>query len=104
MLERQKLVGVVLPHDGNCYMDSNTGIYTHATTLDYPSISVIRQRIIENDVFVIFAVTEEQKANYNQLSQQFHRFSVTEGIDDGENDDNSITRVIENEYKVSLKS
>lgn len=73
-------------------------MYTHAAALDYPSVSLVRQKIRENDVFVIFAVTKDQESTYRQLSEHLDPFAVTRGIDD----DNSINEVIETEYKVSI--
>lgn len=99
VLIKLKLLGIVLPHDGQCYVDSK-GKYTHDAILDYPSISLVRQSIRENDVFVIFAVTSGQKSNYEELSKQLDPFSVTQGIDN----ENSITKVIEDQYKVSCNN
>ncbi|ODM97905.1 Integrin beta-PS, partial [Orchesella cincta] len=90
-----KLVGVVQPHDGNCYVDTS-GAYTHDTVLDYPSISLLRQRIKEKDFFVIFAVTKDQRSVYTELSRNLDpSFAVTQEIDN----DKSIITVIEDEYK-----
>jgi len=79
-----------------CHVDAN-GTYTHATIFDYPSIGQIRNKILENQIFVIFAVTKDQKSLYERLSKELEPLSVTEIIDEGV----SITRVITREYNVN---
>ena len=44
-----------------------SGSYTHSTTQDYPSVSQINQKVKENAVNLIFAVTKEQIHIYEQL-------------------------------------
>ena len=42
-------------------------MYTHSSTLDYPSISQVNLKVKENAINVIFAVTEEKIKIYKQL-------------------------------------
>ncbi|XP_014230256.1 integrin beta-PS [Trichogramma pretiosum] len=62
-----KLGGIVKPNDGMCHLDK-TGLYTHSTLQDYPSISQINRKVKENSVNIIWAVTEEQIRIYNNLT------------------------------------
>lgn len=44
-----KLAGIIKPNDGKCHLDEN-GFYTHALSLDYPSISQIYKILHQNKV------------------------------------------------------
>ncbi|XP_013400063.1 integrin beta-PS [Lingula anatina] len=79
-----KLGGIVTPNDGQCHLDG-TGTYTHSTLLDYPSISQIRSKLSENKMNLIFAVTAEQKAIYEKLSDLIEGSSTGELADDSSN-------------------
>ncbi|XP_049778654.1 integrin beta-PS isoform X1 [Schistocerca cancellata] len=61
-----KLGGIVKPNDGECHLDSS-GLYTHSTIQDYPSISQLNLKVRDNSIHVIFAVTAEQFSVYDQL-------------------------------------
>ncbi|XP_064614126.1 integrin beta-1-like [Liolophura sinensis] len=63
-----KLGGIVKPNDGKCHLDSD-GYYTESTNQDYPSISQLAAKISEENVNVIFAVTEGQFPTYKRLSK-----------------------------------
>ncbi|KAF0293498.1 Integrin beta-PS [Amphibalanus amphitrite] len=70
-----KLGGVVKPNDGVCHLDSR-GRYTHSDMLDYPSVSQINQKVKENSINVIFAVTAEQRETYDELSRHIEASSA----------------------------
>ncbi|KAJ8878260.1 hypothetical protein PR048_018837 [Dryococelus australis] len=63
-----KLGGIVKPNDGKCHLDE-VGSYTHSTLQDYPSISQINQKVKDNAINVIFAVTKEQINVYSSLQK-----------------------------------
>ncbi|KAK2720272.1 hypothetical protein QYM36_004226 [Artemia franciscana] len=63
-----KLGGIVKPNDGKCHLEN--GQYTHSTIQDYPSVSQINQKVKENSINLIFAVTADQLPVYEQLSNQ----------------------------------
>ena len=50
-----QLGGVVLPNDGKCHMMD--GHYAAATKFDYPSLSYLRERMLEAEIVPIFATT-----------------------------------------------
>uniref|UniRef100_A0A8C7T213 Integrin beta n=1 Tax=Oncorhynchus mykiss TaxID=8022 RepID=A0A8C7T213_ONCMY len=52
-----KLGGIVLPNDGKCHLENN--MYTVSHYYDYPSIAHLVQKLSDNNIQTIFAVTEE---------------------------------------------
>ncbi|XP_069770555.1 integrin beta-1-like [Narcine bancroftii] len=61
-----KLGGIVLPNDGNCHLNTQ-GLYTMSDYYDYPSIAHLVQKLSENNIQPIFAVTNEFKGIYKEL-------------------------------------
>uniref|UniRef100_A0A8C1YNU3 Integrin beta n=1 Tax=Cyprinus carpio TaxID=7962 RepID=A0A8C1YNU3_CYPCA len=59
-----KLGGIVLPNDGRCHLENN--MYTMSHYYDYPSIAHLVQKLSENNIQTIFAVTEEFQPVYKQ--------------------------------------
>lgn len=88
-----KLGGIVKPNDGECHLDRH-GTYTESTNQDYPSISQVNQKVQENHVNIIFAVTENQFGIYQRL------MPLIEGSSAGrlENDSSNIVQLVEEEY------
>ncbi|TRY89151.1 hypothetical protein DNTS_018073 [Danionella cerebrum] len=60
-----KLGGIVLPNDGRCHLENN--MYTMSHYYDYPSIAHLVQKLSENNIQTIFAVTEEFQPVYKKL-------------------------------------
>lgn len=54
------------PNDGECHLDGE-GYYTKSTEQDYPSIALLHQKIKEHRVNMIFAVTQRNRALYEQV-------------------------------------
>ncbi|KAF6209301.1 hypothetical protein GE061_015046 [Apolygus lucorum] len=88
-----KLGGIVKPNDGQCHLDG-TGLYTHSTTQDYPSVSQINLKVKENAINVIFAVTQEQIHVYNRLMKH------VEGSFAGvlSNDSSNVVELVKDQY------
>ncbi|XP_069004707.1 integrin beta-3a [Embiotoca jacksoni] len=64
-----RVAGIVQPHDGQCHLDSDN-VYNKSTVLDYPSLGLMTQKMSENNINLIFAVTHvvvELYKNYSQL-------------------------------------
>ena len=78
-------------------MDSK-GVYTHSTNLDYPSVSQINQKVKENSVNIIFAVTEEQFNVYDLLQQNVEGSSVGTLS----NDSCNIGELVKAQYQVTI--
>ncbi|XP_034536798.1 integrin beta-6 [Notolabrus celidotus] len=58
-----KLAGIVVPNDGQCHMDVNNE-YSMSTVQEYPTLAQLSDKVVENNILLIFAVTENQKSNY----------------------------------------
>lgn len=88
-----KLGGIVKPNDGICHLDSS-GLYTHSSLQDYPSISQINQKVKQNAINIIWAVTQGEMSIYSRLC------SHIEGSSAGElsNDSSNIVELIKNQY------
>uniref|UniRef100_A0A3Q3MF42 Integrin beta n=1 Tax=Mastacembelus armatus TaxID=205130 RepID=A0A3Q3MF42_9TELE len=63
-----KLGGIVLPNDGKCHLENN--VYTMSHYYDYPSIAHLVQKLSDNNIQTIFAVTEEFQPVYQSLSSE----------------------------------
>ncbi|CAI9609880.1 unnamed protein product, partial [Staurois parvus] len=69
-----KLGGIVLPNDGKCHMRDN--MYTMSHYYDYPSIAHLVQKLSENNIQTIFAVTEEFQPVYKELKNLIPKSAV----------------------------
>uniref|UniRef100_A0A3B5MWA9 Integrin beta n=1 Tax=Xiphophorus couchianus TaxID=32473 RepID=A0A3B5MWA9_9TELE len=52
-----RLGGLVQPHDGRCHLN-NHNEYSASTKMDYPSLALLGEKLAENNIFLIFAVTK----------------------------------------------
>ncbi|XP_074658572.1 integrin beta pat-3-like [Tubulanus polymorphus] len=94
-----KLGGIVKPNDGQCHLD-NQGVYTESIHQDYPSISQISSKVMEDNVNMIFAVTTDQVKIYSDLTK------FIEGSTAGElaNDSSNVVELVQDNYnKISSK-
>nr|XP_031838530.1 integrin beta-PS-like [Nomia melanderi] len=80
-----KLGGIIKPNDGECHLDG-TGLYTHSSLQDYPSISQINLKVKQNAINVIWAVTEEQINIYKRLTNHVEGSFAGKLSDDSSND------------------
>ncbi|XP_030378014.1 integrin beta-PS isoform X2 [Scaptodrosophila lebanonensis] len=89
-----KLGGVIAPNDGECHLNSQ-GMYTHSIIQDYPSISQINQKVKQNAINIIFAVTQSQHSIYQKLS------SHIEGSSSAilSNDSSNVVDLVLQEYR-----
>uniref|UniRef100_A0A6Q2YE29 Integrin beta n=1 Tax=Esox lucius TaxID=8010 RepID=A0A6Q2YE29_ESOLU len=62
-----KISGIVIPNDGECHLDGNNE-YSMSTHLEYPSLGQLMDKLVENNILLIFAVTENQKRNYENYA------------------------------------
>uniref|UniRef100_A0A8D2L8D5 Integrin beta n=2 Tax=Varanus komodoensis TaxID=61221 RepID=A0A8D2L8D5_VARKO len=62
-----KLAGIVIPNDGECHLDDNNE-YSMSTVLEYPSLGQLIEKIVQNNVLLIFAVTKEQFPLYEKYA------------------------------------
>ncbi|KAM6980764.1 integrin beta-7 [Aplochiton taeniatus] len=62
-----KLAGIYEPHDGKCHLNGS-GFYG-GKTFDYPSVGHLSKVLADNDIQLIFAVTEDIVPAYKALSK-----------------------------------
>ncbi|KAL2081214.1 hypothetical protein ACEWY4_023067 [Coilia grayii] len=62
-----KLGGLVQPHDGMCHLDDKNE-YDASTKMDYPSLALLGEKLAENNIFLIFAVTKRHAVLYKNLT------------------------------------
>ncbi|XP_076121111.1 integrin beta-3a [Alosa pseudoharengus] len=63
-----RIAGVIQPHDGQCHLDELNN-YSKSTTLDYPSLALITEKLSENNINLIFAVTNYVAPLYRNYSE-----------------------------------
>ncbi|XP_039550997.1 integrin beta-1-like isoform X2 [Pimephales promelas] len=69
-----KLGGIVRPNDGKCHLSNN--MYTMSNYFDYPTISQLVDTLNDNNIQTIFAVTEQFRALYQELSALIPKSTV----------------------------
>ncbi|XP_055785586.1 integrin beta-6-like isoform X1 [Salvelinus fontinalis] len=89
-----KMSGIVVPNDGECHLDSNNE-YSMAAHLEYPTLGQLMDKLVENNILLIFAVTENQKHNYENYANFIP--GATVGV--LESDSRNILELIVTAYK-----
>uniref|UniRef100_A0A8C2HKK3 Integrin beta n=1 Tax=Cyprinus carpio TaxID=7962 RepID=A0A8C2HKK3_CYPCA len=62
-----RLGGLVYPHDGQCHLNDKNE-YSAANKMDYPSLALLGEKLAENNIFLIFAVTKRHYVLYKNLT------------------------------------
>ncbi|KAG7263788.1 hypothetical protein CRUP_009972 [Coryphaenoides rupestris] len=62
-----KLGGLVHPNDGECHLDDNNE-YSASTKMDYPSLGLLGEKLAENNIYLIFAVTRRLYVIYKNFT------------------------------------
>lgn len=62
-----RLGGLVHPHDGQCHLNDNNE-YSASTQMDYPSLALLGEKLAENNIFLIFAVTKRLYVIYKNFT------------------------------------
>ncbi|KAM9826325.1 integrin beta-6 [Syngnathus typhle] len=62
-----RMAGIVIPNDGQCHLDTNNE-YSMSTKQEYPTLGQLIDKVVENNILLIFAVTEKQKQNYENYA------------------------------------
>ncbi|XP_020848927.1 integrin beta-8 isoform X2 [Phascolarctos cinereus] len=60
-----KLAGIVVPNDGKCHLKDN--VYIKSTSMEHPSLGQLAEKLIDNNINVIFAVQGKQFHWYKDL-------------------------------------
>ncbi|XP_076853299.1 integrin beta-3a [Brachyhypopomus gauderio] len=63
-----RIAGIVQPNDGQCHVNKDN-IYDKTTVLDYPSIAMLTDKLSENNINLIFAVTNDVMPLYLNYSK-----------------------------------
>ncbi|KAM5125225.1 LOW QUALITY PROTEIN: integrin beta-6-like [Callospermophilus lateralis] len=63
-----KLAGIVIPNDGLCHLD-NKNEYSMSTVLEYPTIGQLIDKLVQNNMLLIFAVTQKQVHLYENYAK-----------------------------------
>ncbi|KAG5850496.1 hypothetical protein ANANG_G00083080 [Anguilla anguilla] len=69
-----KLGGILLPNDGKCHLENN--MYTMSHYYDYPSVAQLVQKLSDNNIRIIFAVTEEFQPVYKKLQNLIPKSAI----------------------------
>ncbi|KAF7225920.1 integrin beta-3a [Nothobranchius furzeri] len=88
-----RFAGIVQPNDGQCYLDSNN-LYNKSAVLDYPSLGLIMDKMTENNINLVFAVTSYVVPLYKEYSQLIPGSTVGLLSDDSGN----VIQLIEEAY------
>lgn len=62
-----RLGGLVEPHDGQCHLNDKNE-YSASTKMDYPSLALLGEKLAENNIFLIFAVTKRLYVIYKNFT------------------------------------
>uniref|UniRef100_A0A8C6KMW1 Integrin beta n=1 Tax=Nothobranchius furzeri TaxID=105023 RepID=A0A8C6KMW1_NOTFU len=62
-----RMAGIVIPNDGKCHLDVNNE-YSMSTVQEYPTLGQLIDKVVENNILLIFAVTEKQIKNYKNYA------------------------------------
>lgn len=62
-----RLGGLVNPHDGRCHLNAKNE-YSASTIMDYPSLALLGEKLAENNIFLIFAVTKRLYVIYKNFT------------------------------------
>ncbi|XP_009997642.1 PREDICTED: integrin beta-3 [Chaetura pelagica] len=63
-----RLAGIVQPNDAQCHIDEDN-FYSASTTLDYPSLGLMTEKLSQKNINLIFAVTETVVGLYQNYSE-----------------------------------
>ncbi|XP_040297556.1 integrin beta-6 [Bufo bufo] len=63
-----KLAGIVIPNDCQCHLDSSNEYYM-STVQEYPTLGQLIEKLVENNILLIFAVTQKQVPLYQKYAK-----------------------------------
>nr|XP_025035663.1 integrin beta-2 [Pelodiscus sinensis] len=69
-----KLGAILTPSDGECHLEEN--MYKKSNDFDYPSVGQLVQKLAENNIQPIFAVTSRMVETYRKLSDMIPKSAV----------------------------
>ncbi|XP_074046048.1 integrin beta-2 isoform X2 [Macrotis lagotis] len=87
-----KLGAILTPNDGRCHLKNN--LYEDSNKFDYPSVGQLAQKLAENNIQPIFAVTQKMVSTYEKLTEIIPKSAVGELSTDSSN----VVQLIKNAY------
>ncbi|XP_036601166.1 integrin beta-5 [Trichosurus vulpecula] len=93
-----KLGGLVQPHDGQCHLNEDNE-YTASKQMDYPSLALLGEKLAENNIHLMFAVTK----NHYMLYKNFTALIPGTTVEILHADSRNIIQLIVNAYN-SIRS
>ncbi|XP_059892674.1 integrin beta-3-like [Gadus macrocephalus] len=63
-----RVAGIVRPNDGQCHLNARN-MYSMSTIMDYPSLALINEKMSENNINLVFAVTQSVVSLYQNYSE-----------------------------------
>ncbi|XP_031749004.1 integrin beta-2 isoform X3 [Xenopus tropicalis] len=78
-----KLASILIPNDGQCHLEDN--LYKRSNEFDYPSVGQLAQKLSENNIQAVFAVTSNMVQTYRNLSKLIPKSVVGELSSDSRN-------------------
>ncbi|PNI54286.1 ITGB5 isoform 4, partial [Pan troglodytes] len=93
-----KLGGLVQPHDGQCHLNE-ANEYTASNQMDYPSLALLGEKLAENNINLIFAVTK----NHYMLYKNFTALIPGTTVEILDGDSKNIIQLIINAYNASFE-
>ncbi|KAL8173210.1 UNVERIFIED_CONTAM: Integrin beta-2, partial [Gekko kuhli] len=87
-----KLGAILTPFDGKCHLEEN--MYKKSNEYDYPSVGHLVQKLEENNIQPIFAVTSKVADTYRKLSEMIPKSAVGELQEDS----NNVIQLIQDAY------
>ncbi|XP_012729890.2 integrin beta-6 isoform X1 [Fundulus heteroclitus] len=89
-----RLAGIVIPNDGQCHLDANNE-YSMSKNQEYPTLGQLIDKVVENNILLIFAVTNKQINVYKNYADLIP--GATVGV--LESDSRNILELIVTAYK-----
>ncbi|XP_048874738.1 integrin beta-2-like [Brienomyrus brachyistius] len=89
-----KLAAILEPNDGRCHLDTNM-LYSKSSEMDYPSVGQVMQKLAENNIQPIFAVTKDVEPVYRRLKDIIPKSEVGVLTSDSSN----VISLIQNAYQ-----
>uniref|UniRef100_A0A671X9P3 Integrin beta n=1 Tax=Sparus aurata TaxID=8175 RepID=A0A671X9P3_SPAAU len=94
-----RIAGIVQPNDGQCHLDDDN-MYNKSTVLDYPSLALMTEKMSENNINLIFAVTSYVLPLYTEYSRLIPGTTVGTLSDDSGN----VIELIKEAYEQKIRS
>ncbi|XP_069841329.1 integrin beta-2 [Dendropsophus ebraccatus] len=88
-----KLAAILTPNNGACHLEEN--MYKKSNEFDYPSVGQLAQKLSENNIQVVFAVTSNMVKTYQDLSNLIPKSVVGKLSSDSSN----VVQLITEAYK-----